>query len=295
MGHAHHPSAMSEVPDTVLITGCSSGIGRATAERFHDRGWDVYATARTPSDIDDLADKGMQTLELDVTEDGDCERAVDEVVEDGGGIGCLVNNAGYGEMAAVEDLSVEDLEAQLDVNTYGPHRLTRLALPQMREQDEDGTIVNLSSVSGRVSTPGMGAYCASKFALEAMSDALRAEVRNFGVDVVLVEPGPVETPFGDKAEAVMDGHADEDGPYRELYDRIGEYNEGLSGDEAPGFLANLTGRIAVPPERVARTVVHAAEARSPKARYRVSLPHRVMAMGRYVPGRLQDWAYDRMI
>ena len=285
---------MSDAPDTVLITGCSSGIGRATAERFHDQGWDVYATARSPSDIEDLADQGMQTLELDVTEDDDCERAVEEVVEDGGGIGCLVNNAGYGEMAAVEDLSVEDLDAQLDVNTYGPHRLTRLTLPQMREQ-EDGTIVNLSSVSGRVSTPGMGAYCASKFALEAMSDALRAEVRGFGVDVVLVEPGPVKTPFGDKAEDGIQEHDHEDSPYRDLYRRIGEFNDGLGDGDGPGWLTNLTGRIAVEPERIAKTVVKAAESKSPKPRYRVSLPHRFMAMGRYVPARLQDWTYERMI
>ena len=285
---------MTDAPDSVLITGCSSGIGRATAERFHDAGWDVYATARTPSDIDDLAEQGMATLELDVTVDDDCDEAVETVVEESGGIGCLVNNAGYGETAAIEDLEVDALHAQFDVNTYGPHRLMREALPHMREQG-DGTIVNMSSVGGQISQPGIGAYCASKFALEAMSDALRAEVRGFGVDVVLVEPGPVDTPFVEKAGEKLEDRVEEDHPYRELYERVGEFNEVIGDEESSDLLTGVMDRMAVPPERIAEVVVGAAESSDPKPRYKPSVPHKVMGMGRYLPDRVRDWAFTRSL
>ena len=277
--------------ETVLITGCSSGIGRVTAEGFHDKGWEVYATARNTDDIDDLAERGMTTLELDVTVDKDAENAVETVVEKDDGIGCVVNNAGYAETAAVEDLTVEDLHAQFDVNTYGPHRLARASLPHMREQGE-GKIINMSSVGGRLSQPGIGGYCASKFALEALSDALRAEVRGFGVDVVLVEPGPVNTPFEEKAEEAIEKRAD-DGPYSDLYDRVAEFNRSIRDEEGGDTATNLMGKITVPPEKVANTVVKAAESSNPKARYKVSVPHRMMAMGRYLPSGLRDRIYNR--
>jgi len=174
---------------TVLITGCSSGIGRATALAFLDEEWSVWATARDEDDVADLADEGCRTAELDVTNARDCERVVERVLDTEGRIDCLVNNAGYGQFGPLENVSLEELHAQFDVNVYGPHRLVREALPHMRERG-DGTIVNVSSVSGRIATPGNGAYSGSKFALEAMSDALRAEVDDFGVDVVVVEPAP---------------------------------------------------------------------------------------------------------
>jgi NAD(P)-dependent dehydrogenase (short-subunit alcohol dehydrogenase family) len=179
---------------TVPITGCSSGIGRTTAKSFYENGWSVYATARNTEEIKHLAEVGTEILELDVTAEEDVENAVETVVEENGGIGCIVNNAGYGETSVVEDL-----RSQFEANTYGPQRLMREALPYMREQG-DGTVINMSSVGGRLSQPGIGAYCASKFALEALSDAARAEVRWFGFDFVLVEPGPVNTPFEEKAE-----------------------------------------------------------------------------------------------
>jgi NAD(P)-dependent dehydrogenase (short-subunit alcohol dehydrogenase family) len=277
---------------TVLITGCSSGIGRATAERFQRNGWTVYATARDTDDIADLADRGMRTLELDVTEDDDVENAVGTVIDENDRIGCVVNNAGYGETAAVEDLTVEELHAQFEVNTYGPHRLVREALPHMREQ-RDGTVINMSSVGGRLSQPGLGAYCASKFALEALSDAARAEVRGFGVDIVLVEPGPVQTPFGDKAEERVEDR--DGGPYADLYDRVGEFNQGISDESGGDVATHLMGKITVPPEKVAETVVEAAEDDDPKARYKVSVPHRMMAMGRYLPSGVRDRIYDTMM
>jgi Short-chain dehydrogenases of various substrate specificities len=277
--------------ETILITGCSSGIGRATAEVFHDEGWKVYATARNTDDIEDLAERGMTILELDVTVDEDVENAVEKVVETDGGIGCVVNNAGYAETAAVEDLTVEDLRAQFEVNTYGPHRLARASLPHMREQGE-GKIINMSSVGGRLSQPGIGGYCASKFALEALSDALRAEVRGFGVDVVLVEPGPVNTPFEEKAEEAIEERAD-DGPYGDLYDRVAEFNRSIRDEEGGDVATNLMGKITVSPESVAKTVVKAAESSNPKARYKISVPHRMMAMGRYLPSGFRDRIYKR--
>lgn len=280
--------------ETVLITGCSSGIGRATSELFHEKGWGVYATARNTEDIEDLAERGMETLELDVTVDEDVENAVETVVEDEGGIGCVVNNAGYGETAVIEDLTVEDLHRQFEVNTYGPHRLTREALPHMREQG-DGTVVNMSSVGGRLSQPGIGAYCASKFALEALSDAARAEVKGFGVNIVLVEPGPVKTSFEEKAEDMIEERVDDENPYSDLYERVGEFNQGISEEGGDDIMTEVMGKITVPPERVAKTVVKAAESSNPKARYKVSIPHRMMAMGRYAPSSVRDWAFNRTL
>jgi NAD(P)-dependent dehydrogenase (short-subunit alcohol dehydrogenase family) len=279
---------------TVLITGCSSGIGRATAKSFHENGWTVYATARDTEDIQDLAERGMETVELDVTKDEDVKNAVKTVVEENGGIGCVVNNAGYGETAAVEDLTVEDLHAQFEVNTYGPHRLTRAALPHMREQG-DGTVINMSSVGGRLSQPGIGAYCASKFALEALSDAARAEVRGFGVDIVLVEPGPVNTPFEEKAEESIEDRAVEDGPYADLYERVADFNRGITDEEGRDIATEIMGKITVPPEKVAETVLEAAEDDDPKARYKVSVPHRMMAMGRYLPSEVRDRFYNSVM
>lgn len=273
--------------NTVLITGCSSGIGRVSAEQFHDAGWTVYATARNPADIDDLSERGMATLELDVTVADDVERAIESVVDAHDEIDCLVNNAGYGETAAVEETTVADLHAQFAVNTYGPQRLMREVLPHMREQG-DGTIVNVSSVGGRLAQPGLGAYCASKFALEALSDAARVEVADFGIDVVLVEPGPVDTRFEDKAAERLADRTGTDGPYQELYSRLAEFNEGISNHGGGDVMATVLGQFTVPPERVAETIVDAAESTNPRARYGVSIPHRLMAMGEYVPGSLRD-------
>lgn len=272
---------------TVLITGCSSGIGRASAKQFHDAGWTVYATARDHADIDGLADQGMETLALDVTVEDDIERAVDAVVTADERIDCVVNNAGYGETAAVEETTEEELHAQFAVNTYGPQQLMREALPHMRDQGS-GTIVNVSSVGGRLAQPGLGAYCASKFALEALSDAARVEVDRFGVDVVLIEPGPVDTAFEDKAGERLARRGGTDGPYDDLYERLTEFNEGISTRGGRGILPTILGQMTVTPERVARTILEAAQDPDPKARYSVSIPHRLMAMGAYVPSTIRD-------
>jgi NAD(P)-dependent dehydrogenase (short-subunit alcohol dehydrogenase family) len=263
---------------TVLITGASSGIGRATAEVFLDDDWQVWATARDTDDVADLAEDGCETAELDVTDSGACERVVEEVVDEAGRIDCLVNNAGYGQYGAVEDVSTEELEAQFDVNLFGPHRLIRAALQHMRAR-ENGTIVNVSSVSGRLSVPGQGGYAASKFALEGMSDALRVEAQKFGVDVVLVEPGPVETGFDDRAREE-----------RANGDRTGAYDWLYRAHEDTRVSGALDG-LAVTAGAVALTIRDAANASDPEPRYPVGEGAKLLLLARWLPARWRDAAF----
>ncbi|WP_411968043.1 SDR family oxidoreductase [Haloferax sp. YSSS75] len=266
---------------TVLITGCSSGIGRASALGFLDEEWEVYATARNPADIQTLGDRGANIATLDVTDQGDVERVVDRIIDEQGRIDCLVNNAGYGQMGPLEDVPTEMVHEQFDVNVYGPHRLIRAVLPHMRSQG-DGTIINVSSVVGRISFPGSGVYAGSKFALEAMTDALRGEVEEYGIDAVLVEPGPVETQFADRVEAEVNGGEEHDGiersgAYEKLY-KLFEDREAL-GSSGPG---------AIPPERVAEDIVDAASSTKPHARYQPGTVARIAVLGRFVPDAWRD-------
>ena len=263
-------------PKTVLITGCSSGIGRATALAFLDEEWEVYATARNPADIETLGDRGCNISTLDVTDDDDVERVVSRIVDEHGRIDCLVNNAGYGQFGPIEDVPVEKVHEQFDVNVYGPHRLTRAVLPHMREQ-ESGTIVNVSSVAGRLSFPGGGVYCGSKFALEAMSDALRAEVQGMGIDVVLVEPGPVDTRFDERVASEVDDGLDRSEAYESFYDAFDDVQAVGGG----GFWEES-------PERVADDVVNAASATKPAARYPVGTVAQVAVLGRFIPDSFRD-------
>jgi NAD(P)-dependent dehydrogenase (short-subunit alcohol dehydrogenase family) len=275
--------------ETVLITGCSSGIGRASAEAFLEEGWLVYATARNPADIETLGEReNCRIATLDVTDDGDVSRVVDRVIEETGRIDCLVNNAGYGQYGALEDVPVDQVHRQFDVNVYGPHRLARAVLPHMREGD-GGTVVNVSSVSGRLSLPMTGAYAGSKHALEAMSDALRNEVREFDVDVVLVEPGPVETDFYDRMASETDGDDGDDGDGGGV---PGIERSGAYGDlyEALEDATSLRGAVSVSPERVAADVVDAASSTRPRARYQSGVVARLGVLARHLPARWLDAA-----
>ena len=263
--------------DTVLITGSSSGIGRATARRFADEGWTVYATARQQGDVEDI--DGCRTDSLDVTSGEEIDRVVDRIVDETGRIDCLVNNGGYGQYGPFEDVPTDELHRQFDVNVYGPHRLTRAVLPHMRTRGE-GTIVNVSSVSGRVSTPGSGAYSASKFALEAMSDALRGEVDRFGVDVILVEPGPVETQFRDRMRDELDDGLERRPDYEWLYDLIEDVDTLVDG--VP---------VAVEPGDVAATIYDAASVTDPDPRYPVGRAATYMLYARFLPDSLRDAVY----
>ena len=271
-------------PKTVLITGCSSGIGRATALAFAEEGWTVYATARDPADIESLADAGCETAELDVTEQDDIDRVVDRILDEHGVISCLVNNAGYGQFGPVEDVPMAQVEQQYEVNVYGPHRLIKSVLPHMR-REEDGTIINVSSVAGRVAFPGGGVYCGSKFAIEAMSDALRAEVEPFDIDVVVIEPGPVKTGFTERAEDEVDG-IDRSDAYEEFYTMFDD-TQAIGGD-GPG---------SVEPERIAEDVVDAASSTKPPARIPVGKAATAGVLARFVPDSARDalWSLLRRL
>lgn len=265
------------VAKTVLITGCSTGIGRATAEAFLDDGWAVYATARDADDLAGLADRGAATADLDVTRPGDVEAVVDRVVAERGRIDCLVNNAGYGQFGAVEDVSTDALASQFDVNVFGPHRLVRAVLPGMRERG-GGTIVNVASVEDRLPLPGVGAYAASKFALRAISDSLRQELAGSGVDVAVVEPGLVATDFYDRALAEL---PEERSP---AHDDLYRLLEAIDLLDEPG-------RFVASPRRIAETVRAAATASDPDAYHRVAPFSRLGAeIGAVLTGERRDRA-----
>jgi len=261
-----------------LITGCSSGIGRASAERFLEEDWTVYATARDTDDIADLADAGAETATLDVTNARQVERVVDRVIDEQGRIDCLVNNAGTGQFGPVEDVPTDALHEQFDVNLYGPHRLTRAVLPHMREQEE-GTIVNVSSLQGRLAAPGLGAYSASKFALEAMSDSLRAEVDPYGIDVVVVEPGVVETRFADRTDESRE-RLERSGAYDAVYEAQDD-RRAIEYDELFG----------IPPEDVATVIYDAAAMTDPNPRYAVGHGAKLILALRHLPDRWRDAAF----
>ena len=274
----------STVQQTALITGCSSGIGRATAETFLEEGWTVYATARRPADVQTLGEAGCELATLDVTDPDDVDRVVTRVLDETGTIDALVNNAGYGQFGPVEDVTPEGVHGQFAVNVYGPHRLIRAALPAMRREG-DGTIVNVSSVAGRVAVPGGGVYSSSKFALEALSDALRNEVREFGVDVVVVEPGPVRTQFSDRVSREADPDEtdgiERSGAYDDFY-ALFEDAQAIGGD-GPG---------AVDPVVVAEAIVDAAAARNPPARVQPGTPARIGVLARFLPDSVRDRGFD---
>jgi NADP-dependent 3-hydroxy acid dehydrogenase YdfG len=242
---------------TVLITGCSSGIGKATAERLARNGWAVYATARRPETLAELT--SCKHLALDVTDDASMTAAVDAVLAEAGHIDALVNNAGYSLSGAVETLDVDDIRREFETNVFGLVRLSQLVLPSMRDQ-RHGRIVNIGSMGGKLTFPGGGAYHASKYAVEAFSDALRFEVSGFGVRVVLIEPGLITTNFDDAALASMD--LESDGPYATFNRAVAK----ATTEAYAGPMAAFGG----PPGAVAKVVEKALTRRRPKARYTVT-------------------------
>jgi NAD(P)-dependent dehydrogenase (short-subunit alcohol dehydrogenase family) len=270
---------MSDVSKAVLITGCSTGIGRATAEHLAATGWKVYATARRPESIADLEGKVHATLALDVTDEASMEGAVKQVEEAEGAVGVLVNNAGYSRSGAVESVPMEDVRRQFETNVFGLARMCQLVLPGMRRQ-RYGRIVNLSSMGGRLTFPGGGFYHGTKYAVEAISDALRFEVRGFGIDVILIEPGLIKTEFGDTVAKQM-GEADGD---------YAEFNRAVS-DATVGAYEGPMMRLGGGPETVARKIEKALSARRPKARYPVTASARLALMQKaLLPDRGWDMA-----
>jgi NAD(P)-dependent dehydrogenase (short-subunit alcohol dehydrogenase family) len=263
-----------------LITGCSSGIGYATAERLLADGWTVYATARRPETIAGLAARGATTLALDVTDEGSMSAAVNHVVRAEGAVGVLVNNAGYSQSGAVETVPLDQVRRQFETNVFGAIRMCQLVLPGMRDQGW-GKIVNIGSMGGRFTFPGAGNYHATKYALESLSDALRFEVRGFGVDVILIEPGLIVTRFGDVAAGSVDDAGAGDGPYEQFNRQVAT----LTADAYTGPMAKLGGR----PDVVADTIATALAAKRPKARYPVTASARLLInLRRVTPDRLWD-------
>jgi NAD(P)-dependent dehydrogenase (short-subunit alcohol dehydrogenase family) len=263
----------------ILITGSSSGIGRATVSHAAARGHRVFATARMPDDLASRSRPGaIDVLGLDVTDSGSIERAVAEVVRRAGRLDALVNNAGYGQYGSVEDVSLPDWRRQYEVNVFGALAAIQAALPALRKSG-GGTIVNVSSVAGKIAIPFAAPYCSSKHALEAISDSLRLEVAPFGIRVVVVEPGPIATRFGDRARAEVKPFLEKPGPYKSFY---AEAERAMDEDFRRGQL---------PPEAVARVIVKSIEARRPKTRYRVTLLAKLGIPARsFLPDRVIDRA-----
>jgi NAD(P)-dependent dehydrogenase (short-subunit alcohol dehydrogenase family) len=270
------------VSRTVLITGCSTGIGRATAERLAARGWKVYATARDVQKIGDLADVGCEVLPLDVTDEDSMRAAVAEVERREGAVGVLVNNAGYSQSGAVEEVPMEKVRRQFETNVFGLVRMCQLVLPGMRRQGW-GRIVNISSMGGRLTFPGGAYYHATKYAVEAISDALRFEVAGFGVEVTVVEPGLIRTHFADAATGSMDGNASPaDGPYAGFSAAVEKV---VRDNYERGPFLMLGGG----PETVAETIERAISVARPRTRYAVTpSAHIFIALRRILPDRAWD-------
>ena len=267
------------ISKAVLITGCSTGIGRATAERLASRGWSVYATARNAESIADLATRGCKTLALDVCDEASMRTAVQTVERAEGAVGVLINNAGYGLEGAFEEVPMTDIRRQFETNVFGLIAMTKLVLPAMRGQ-RWGRIVNLSSMGGKLTLPGGSYYHATKHAVEALSDALRFEVKGFGIDVVVIEPGPIKTRFGDTAAGSIAAHADS--PYA-------AFNAVLEKQIREAYEGGPMARFAAPPEAVAEVIEKAITAASPKTRYKITIAARVlMGLRRVLPDRAFD-------
>ena len=267
------------VSRAVLVTGCSTGIGRATAERLASSGWRVYATARDVDAISDLAERGCEPLPLDVTHEDSMRAAVEEVERREGAVGVLVNNAGYSQSGAVEGVPMEKVRRQFETNVFGLVRMCQLALPGMRRQ-RWGRIVNLSSMGGKFTFPGGGYYHATKHAVESLSDALRFEVEGFGVEVVVIEPGIIRTSFADAATGSIDGNPD--GPYAGFDAAVAK---AVRDNYERGPILKLGGG----PEVVADVIERAIGADRPRARYAVTpSAHLFLWLRRLLPDRAWD-------
>jgi NAD(P)-dependent dehydrogenase (short-subunit alcohol dehydrogenase family) len=271
---------MADVSKAVLITGCSSGIGYATAELLAHQGWRVYATARKPETIGELEGKGCRLLALDVCDEESMRSAVTAVEEAEGAVGVLINNAGYSQSGAVEDVPMELVRRQFDTNVFGLVRMCQLVLPGMRRQ-RWGKIVNISSIGGKVVFPGGGFYHATKHAVEAISDAMRFELRGFGIDVIVIEPGLIKTRFGETAAGSIEGAATGEGVYA-------DFNAAVAKTTSEAYDGPF-GRLGGGPETVARKIEKAISKRRPKTRYPVTASaHLVLFQRRWMSDRFWD-------
>lgn len=263
-----------------LVTGATSGIGQATAHRLHDRGYEVFAVGRNHDALDALRTRGLQARAVDVTDEAAVSRLVEEIETERGGVDALVNNAGYGLSSPLEQVAVDDLRKLVDTNVVAMLHLSQAVLPGMRSRRK-GIIVNVGSTAGRFTTPGAGAYHISKYGVSALSQVLRAEVRPFGVRVVLVEPtGVRDTKFIEARIGAASPGADD--PYADFKRRY---------DETTDAMAKMP-IVTVSPDTVARVIVRAIEAKDPKPRYIVGVSGKASMLARLL---LTDRMWDRVL
>jgi len=270
---------MAQDTDPILITGCSTGIGRETARHLASRGHRVFATARKLEAIEDLKEAGCETLACDVNSEESMTACVNAVEEAEGAVGALVNNAGYSQSGAVETVPIDSVRRQFETNVYGLMRMCQLVLPKMRERGE-GRIVNVSSMGGKLVFPGGGVYHATKHAVEAISDALRWEVEKFGIEVVIIEPGLIKTDFADTAVGSI-SETETEGPYSSFNHAVGKVTAGA--------YSGPTAKLGGGPDTVARKIEKAITARRPRTRYKVTpSAGLIMAQRRILSDRMWD-------
>jgi len=267
----------------ILITGCSSGIGLCVAQGLKQRGYRVFATARQAADVTHLNDLGLESLQLDLDNSESINLAVDEVLaRTNGQLFALFNNGAYGQTGAVEDLSREALRAQFETNLFGWHELTCRVLPVMRRQGY-GRIIQNSSILGFVALPFRGAYNASKYALEGLSDTLRLELHDTNIHLALIEPGPIESRFRANAYKAFNQYIDKvHSPFQQQYAAL-EARLSKEGPAAP---------FTLPPEAVLKKVIHALESKRPRERYYVTFPTHLFGTLRRL---LSSRALDRIL
>ena len=264
---------------TALVTGASSGIGEETARTLHKLGYTVYAAARRTDRLKQLTNVGIHALTMDVTDDESMTSGIEKIIAETGRIDVLVNNAGYGSYGAIEDVTLDEARRQFEVNVFGLGRLTQLVLPHMRAQ-RSGTIINISSMGGRLTTPLGGWYHATKYAVEALSDALRMETAPFDIDVVVIEPGGIRTEWSgiaaDHLEETAEGSA-----YASQIKAV-----------ANSMRSESTNKRQSPPSVIADTVEKIVTARKPRTRYMVGFAAKPLVTLRRL---LPDRAFDRVI
>ena len=264
---------------TALVTGASSGIGEETARRLQGLGYTVYGAARRTDRLEKLAAEGVRPLVMDVTDDASMTAGIARIIEETGRIDVLVNNAGYGSYGAVEDVPIDEARRQFEVNLFGLGRLVQLVTPHMRGQ-KSGTIINISSMGGRLTTPLGGWYHATKYAVEALSDALRMELKPFGIDVVLVEPGGIRTEWA----GIAADHLEETAEGSAYSDQIRAVAGSMRNESVQ--------RRQSPPAVIANAVEKIVTARKPRTRYAVGFMAKPLITARRV---LPDRAFDRVI